>query len=147
MQDVTRQPTNVGPLEARVSGAALEQHSDPRTIFERAHNGDKSAQEIVGSVADGLGVAVANLFALVDPELVVLGGWIPRERDLLLDRVREVAHRLAPGTAPVAVAELGDDAALLGAIGVAYQLVNGSRESKGSSIFPAASSSSFDAQL
>jgi len=147
VQDVTRQPTNVGPLEARVSGAALEQHSDPRTIFERAHNGDKSAQEIVGSVADGLGLAVANLFALVDPELVVLGGWIPRERDLLLDRVREVAHRLAPGTAPVAVAELGDDAALLGAIGVAYQLVNGSRESKGSSIFPAASSSSFDAQL
>ncbi len=77
----------------------------------------------------------------------MLGGWIPRERDLLLDRVREVAHRLAPGTAPVAVAELGDDAALLGAIGVAYQLVNGPRESKGSSIFPAASSSSFDAQL
>ena len=146
VQDVTRQPTNVGPLEARVSGAALEQYGDPRTIFERARNGDKSAQEIVGSVADGLGVAVANLFALVDPELVVLGGWIPRERDLLLDRVREVADRLAPGAAPVAVAELGDDAALLGAISVAYQLVNGSRESRGSRISPASSSSSFDAQ-
>jgi hypothetical protein len=56
---------------------------------------------------------------------VVLGGWIPRERDLLLDRVCEVAAQLAPGAAPVAVAKLGDDAALLGAISVAYQLLNG----------------------
>jgi predicted NBD/HSP70 family sugar kinase len=75
VQDVTRQPTNVGPLEARVSGTALEQHGDPRQIFARARN------------------------ALLDPELVVLGGWIPRERDLLLDRVCEVAARLAPGAA------------------------------------------------
>jgi predicted NBD/HSP70 family sugar kinase len=99
VQDVTRQPTNVGPLEARVSGTALEQHGDPRQIFARARNGDNFAQGLVSSIADGLGVAVANVFALLDPELVVLGGWIPRERDLLLDRVCEVAARLAPGAA------------------------------------------------
>jgi predicted NBD/HSP70 family sugar kinase len=102
-------------LEARVSGATLEQHGDPRRIFARARNGDNFAQERVSSIADGLGVAIANVFALLDPELVVLGGWIPRERDLLLDRVCGVAARLAPGAVPVAVAKLGDDAALLGA--------------------------------
>lgn len=147
VQDISRHPSNVGPLEERISGAALERHGDPREIFDRARGGDEPALEIVCSVADGLGVAVANLFALVDPELVVLGGWIPRERDLLLGRIREVAARLAPGAAPVAVARLDDDAALIGAIDVAYQLLNGSRDSKGNSMSPAASNSSFDAQL
>lgn len=128
VHDIAYRSTNVGPLEAKISGAALERYGDPREIFERARDGDKPAQEIVRSVADGLGVAAANLFALLDPQLVVLGGWVPREEDLLLDRVREIAARLAPGAAPIVLAELGDDAALLGAVDTGHRLAQGRRE-------------------
>jgi predicted NBD/HSP70 family sugar kinase len=133
VQDVAAyEPSSLGPLEARISGAALERHGDPRELFERARAGDDRASEIVRSVAEGLGVAAANLFALLDPELVVLGGWVPREQDLLLDRAREVAARLAPGgVAPIVLATLGDDAALLGAINIARRLVRERRDGPG----------------
>lgn len=147
VEDVGRRPTNVGSLEARISGAALERYGNPRKIFERARVGEESAREIVGSVADGLGVAVANLFALLDPERVVLGGWIPREQDLLIDRIREVAGRLAPGSTSVIPAELGDDAAVLGAISGAHQLANESLGSSASSMPPAAPSSASNIEL
>jgi len=145
--DIFRQPSSVGPLESRISGAALEQHGDPCEIFEQARAGESAAREIVDSVADGLGLAVANLFALLEPELVVLGGWIPKEQDLLVERIQRVASRLAPGSTPIAVAKLDDNAALLGALSIAYQVANTSfLESSGRSSSPAAASSPSDAQ-
>jgi glucokinase len=144
VEDVARRPTDVGSLEAKVSGAALERYGNPREIFERARAGEEAARRIVGSVADELGVAVANLFAMLDPQQVVLGGWITREQDLLFDHVCRVAAQLAPGSAPVLLAELGDDAALLGAASVAHQLANGALGSSGKGTLPAGPSSASD---
>ncbi len=69
----------------------------------------------------------------------MLGGWITRERDLLFDHICRVAAQLAPGSAPVLLAELGDDAALLGAASVARQLANGSLGSSGKGTLPVGS--------
>ena len=137
VEDIERKSTNVGSLEGKISGAALERYGNPRKIFERARAGEAAARRIVGSVADGLGVAVANVFALLDPQQVVLGGWITREQDLLFDHVCRVAAQLAPGSAPVLLAELGDDATLLGAASVAHQLANGSLGRSGKGMLPA----------
>lgn len=147
VEDVARLPSNVGALEERISGAALERYGNPREIFEHARAGKQSAREIVDSVADGVGVAVANLFALLDPERVILGGWIPREQDLLIDRIREVAEQLAPRSVSVVPAELGDDAAVLGAISIAHQLANGALESSGRRTSSASPNSASDHQL
>ncbi len=67
-----------------------------------------------------LGVGIANLISLFDPEIVVLGGGLMAAAgDLLLPVIREEVPRWAQPVAAAAVAielsALGEDAGLLGA--------------------------------
>jgi predicted NBD/HSP70 family sugar kinase len=65
-----------------------------------------------------LGTAIATVCAIVDPELVVLGGGIGAS-PLLLPPVRGSAAALVPITARIETSLLGERAALQGAIAVA----------------------------
>jgi predicted NBD/HSP70 family sugar kinase len=65
-----------------------------------------------------LGTAIATVCAILDPELVVLGGGIGAS-PLLLRPVRGSAAALVPITARVETSLLGERAALQGAIAVA----------------------------
>jgi predicted NBD/HSP70 family sugar kinase len=69
-------------------------------------------------VAARLGAAIATVWAILDPELVVLGGGIGSS-PLLLSPVRAAAAALVPMTARVETSRLGERAALQGAIAVA----------------------------
>jgi glucokinase-like ROK family protein len=55
------------------------QHSGQSAILtalcEAAESGDPTARQIVSSTARYLGVGIANMINLVNPELIVLGGW------------------------------------------------------------------------
>jgi predicted NBD/HSP70 family sugar kinase len=53
---------------------------------------------------------------VLDPELVVLGGGIGRNADLLLEPVRRAMASVSPIRPRVAVSELGADSELLGAV-------------------------------
>ena len=46
----------------------------PAGFLARAYDGEKAAAEIYAEVTERLGVAIANLINLLNPELVVLGG-------------------------------------------------------------------------
>jgi predicted NBD/HSP70 family sugar kinase len=57
--------------------------------------------------------------AIVDPHLIVLGGGIGANADVLLPLLERQVERLTPLSPPVVLSELGRDAIVLGAIATA----------------------------
>ncbi len=88
-------------------------------IFDAARGGDGVSTSVVRDTAKYLGMAAANLVALADPEVLVLGGLMASAADLLLEPVRiEISRRLPrPMLDGLAIvpAILGDEAAAIGA--------------------------------
>ena len=103
-----------GPALARRAGMESAEH-----VVAAARNGHPEAISALRKTAGYLGMGVANLVSLLDPEMVVLGGGLMHAGDLLLADLRRDATRWAQ---PIAMARtrieltaLGDDAGLLGA--------------------------------
>lgn len=90
-----------------------------RQIFDAARAGDGVAIAVVRDTARYIGMAIGNLVAVVDPEVVVLGGIIAEAADLLVEPARTEAARRMPASVAsslvIAAATLGDDAGALGA--------------------------------
>ena len=84
-----------------------------------ARERDGVSISVVRDTAKYIGMAAANLVALVDPEVLVLGGFMASAADLLLEPVRtEIARRLSKPMADalrIEPAILGADAAAIGA--------------------------------
>ncbi len=91
----------------------------PRLISEAAGDGDAVAIEVLDATGRWLGVALANLANLLNPERIVVGGGIARAGDLLLGparrTLRERAMSVPAETAEVVTAALGNNAAVVGA--------------------------------
>jgi predicted NBD/HSP70 family sugar kinase len=92
--------------------------SSAHDVFELAATGNAAARSVVDHVASRLGTAIATVCAILDPELVVLGGGIGAS-PLLLRPVRGSAAVLVPITARIETSQLGERAALQGAVAVA----------------------------
>lgn len=111
-------------LAARRSpGGGAEAGTEPSSaqeVFALAQGGDADAREVVDGVARRLGAAIASVIAVVDPELVVLGGGIG-SNPLLLGPVRGTVAELVPLTARIETSRLGDQAALHGAVAAALR--------------------------
>jgi glucokinase len=127
---------NIGCAEAEASGWALpaiirehpafaasplarEQELNFRLLFDAADHGDVVALEIRQRCLE---VWAANAVALIhayDPEVVIMGGGVLRRADMILPFVQDHVNRhawAAWGTPVVRGAELGERAALLGAV-------------------------------
>src|SRR5690606_10217581 len=66
-------------------------------VFDAARGGDGVAVSVVRDTARYVGMAIANLVAILDPEIVVLGGLIAEAGDLLVDPARaEAVRRMSP---------------------------------------------------
>ena len=92
--------------------------SSVHEVFELAGGGNTAARSVVDHVAARLGTAIATVCAILDPELVVLGGGIGAS-PLLLRPARGSAAALVPITARIETSLLGERVALQGAIAVA----------------------------
>jgi predicted NBD/HSP70 family sugar kinase len=120
-------PTAVDPsadglaaLVAELGGPAdLRRSRDLRPLFEAARHGDPLAQRVVETAARWIAWYVASIAAVVDPELVVLGGGIGANADLLLGPVRDELATLLARPPRVEVSRLGDGAVLAGALALA----------------------------
>jgi predicted NBD/HSP70 family sugar kinase len=89
-------------------------------VFALAREGDDAARAVVQAVARRLGVAIASVIAVIDPQLIVLGGGIG-SNPALLGPVRATVAELVPLTARIEISRLGDQAALHGAIAAALR--------------------------
>lgn len=90
-----------------------------KEIFEHARAGDLFSMERVAELARLLGVGIANIVSLINPEIVILGGSIGRQGDLLVDGIRTVvaewAQPVAARSVVITSSQLGKDAGLYGA--------------------------------
>jgi predicted NBD/HSP70 family sugar kinase len=120
-----------GPMEkqlsqdAIVNAAALIDSAaprDPRELFARARHGDALGRAAVAQTIEGLAICIASITAVLDLELVLLGGGIGEQGDLLLEPVRAALSTLVPYTPDIAIGTLGDHAVLTGAAAVAATL-------------------------
>lgn len=90
-----------------------------RTIMERFEAEDEVARQVLKEAGDHLGLAVANLVTLLNPNRLILGGGVLLGVPYLAGRVREAVSELtsapARGQVSIELAALGDDAGLVGA--------------------------------
>ena len=91
-----------------------------------AREGDESALGIFADVGRRLGEGMAGLVNVLDPEIVVVGGGVADEGELLLTPAREafwatVELRRGRPDVPIVVAELGNDAGAIGAAALAME--------------------------
>lgn len=92
-----------------------------KQVFERARAGEDAALRAVEWEADRLAYAVAVLSAVLDPDLLVLGGGIGSSADLLLEPLEQALRRYAPMRPTLAPSLLGEEAVLLGAVATALE--------------------------
>ena len=100
----------------------LEQPYDPRLIFAAARAGDEVAGEIVAEEARRIALHVAPIAAVADVGLVVLGGGIGMNGDLLSGAVRARLDEWLPHPPRVEASSLGDAAVLTGALASGLEL-------------------------
>ena len=97
---------------------AADHPLDTVEIFARARAGDAWALGVCTEVARRICAHIIPIAAIVDPELVLLGGGIGSNGDLLLPRVREMLAEALPYPPAVQTSQLGGDAVLTGALAV-----------------------------
>lgn len=118
-----------GCWERYASGTALVAHYVERGgdadvggpgITSAAAKGNELAIAALSDVGEWLGRGLASLVAILDPELVVIGGGVSESADLLLDPARRQMAASMTGAdrrplPPVVAAELGNEAGVVGA--------------------------------
>ena len=112
----------MGPLVQAAGGAKKE--IDGPLITRLAQQGDPGARELIAEIGSWLGEGLASISALLDPEVIVVGGGVSAAGDLLLDPAREAyaAHltaRMHRDIAPFEVAQMGNRAGIVGAADLA----------------------------
>jgi predicted NBD/HSP70 family sugar kinase len=89
------------------------------TILEAAHGEDPLARELIEHAAMQVGIRIAYLVNLLNPEVVVIGGGIERAGSLLLEpvwrAVKKYAYEEPASLVDVLPAQLGSNAPALGA--------------------------------
>ena len=92
--------------------------ADARAVFEAARDGDEAARTVVEEVARRIALHIAAVAAVADVSLVVLGGGIGTNGDLLLRPVSRLLAEWLPYPPRVEVSTLGEAAILTGALAV-----------------------------
>ncbi len=94
-----------------------------KLVAEAAEQGDFEAQKILSEAMSYLGIGMASLVNLFNPQIIVIGGGLSNLGERLLEPVRRGIARHAfvasAQTVRVVLAELGDKAGVLGAAAVA----------------------------
>jgi len=90
-----------------------------QAIFDAARQGDPLAREITDRIGQLLGVGIANIVSLLNPDVVVLGGGVGAQAALIIEQIRAIVDATAQPVSARAVrivpSLLGARAGLLGA--------------------------------
>ncbi len=123
-----------GVLETAIGSAAILDRyvglggagaTNVRDLFDRLKDNDAAAATTLDETARILCVALMAIRAIVDPELVVLGGSIGARVELV-ERVQALATRHMPAPLRIERSALGSRAAIVGAIGIALPALHDS---------------------
>jgi glucokinase len=96
-----------------------------RDVQEHAQTGDSIALEVWDQTCQFLGLACVNIVHAYDPQMIVLAGGMAAAGDFLLERVRrEFTAQYWKMDSPhveICLAELGNDAGMIGAAALARE--------------------------
>ena len=117
-----------GPVETAAAAQAvvsaanelgLTRVQSAKAVFDLAREGDEVALRVVAEEASKLAHVVSIVTAVLDPGLIVLGGGIGRNADLLAEPMRRELAETIPVVPDIVGGHLGEDAVLVGAIATA----------------------------
>lgn len=119
-----------GPFETTVGSLAISRHMaqaravthaarstlSAAEVFARANAGDTAAKAAVSGVLSYLASGLASVSAVLNPELIVLGGGLaPSLEPFAGDLAKELSRRV-PASPRVELSALGDSAVAIGAV-------------------------------
>jgi glucokinase len=107
-----------GPAIERMAQAVFRREVSTRELFPLFQAGDPKARRIVLQAAHYVGIGLATLVKVYDPEVIVLGGGVALNAgQAYLDQVSQSYHKYMEGwiAPPIRLAALGTEAGLLGA--------------------------------
>jgi glucokinase len=113
----TTSPVLASDLLARAGGRT--DHVEGWMVTEAARAGDVASLQVFDEVGTWLGRGIAQLAAVLDPGIVVLGGGVSAAGDLLLERVRDAFAKNLTGrghrpSLRIEMAEFGPEAGMVG---------------------------------
>jgi glucokinase len=107
-----------GPGIARAARRALREPVSNRELVARARGGDAKAKEVIAEAGRILGLGLANLVSILNPEMIVIGGGMAAAGNLLLTPARQAMRRwaqpLAARQVRIVRSRLGTGAGVLG---------------------------------
>lgn len=110
-------PDGIMARQFKQSGRTLDD------IFQAAKGGDVGVQRMIEQRACYMGIALANLVNVFNPELIVLGGIFLKERGLMLPTIETTVRQLSFANLGEKVrlqtTEFGDHAGMIGAAALA----------------------------
>lgn len=132
---------NIGCAEAMGSGTAITKKAreavstnvitslrnydevTAKEVFIEAEKGDKVSKEILDNALSYLGIAIANLANIFDPDIIVIGGGVTNGGKIVFDKINEEVERRClrtiSGNMEVYKAILGGKVGVLGAAALA----------------------------
>lgn len=95
-------------------------------VFQAGTAGDKLALEVFRQMGFYLGVGLTSLLNVLNPEIIAIGGGASAGWELFMPSMQETIRQRAYGGSPIRAkivrGELGDDAGILGAARLAFDL-------------------------
>ncbi len=118
--------SGAGSLVADLARGEMEDLTIPQVV-EAARAGDEVCRRALRETAEWLGIGIANLVNLLNPEVVVLGGILSLAGEFVMPVVERVvterALRWPAESAKLLVAGYGPDAAVMGGVATVYERV------------------------
>lgn len=106
-------------------GIALEEayhkltQNSPATLAEEAFRGDILAEKSYEEFGHYLGICLANMVNIIDPELIIIGGGVIESSDLFLSRTKKIMRRYIKSpeakVTKIVKGKLGSQAGAIGA--------------------------------
>lgn len=97
-------------------------------IYQAGKSGDELALEVFRQQGFYLGIALAGLINVLNPEIIVIGGGAAAGWDLFLpymiEQIKDRSYKEPAERAKIVPAQLGDDAGILGAARLAFESIS-----------------------
>ena len=99
---------------------------DGRTSFDAAAQGDAAGKAVVEEYTSALGESIVNAINTLQPEIICIGGGVSKQGENLLRPIRTYMDsycfdRLAKKRTEIRIAQLGNDAGVIGAALIGLQ--------------------------
>jgi glucokinase len=94
-------------------------------VYQAANSGNPRGVEVMKNMGRILGIGIANLINIFNPEMVVIGGGVKDAWPLFIDstraEIRKRAFEVPAARTEIVPSKLGDDAGMVGAAAAALQ--------------------------